>query len=175
MPYTPIIGTLGYILSPDRRFVLMIHRNARPDDQAFGKYNGLGGKMEPGEDVAACMRREIREEAGVEVTAMQLRGTISWPGFGPNGEDWLGFVFLITAFTGQPVAHNPEGALEWTPVRRVLDACSADPETRDRAALPMWPGDRYFLPLVFDDDPRPFHGVMPYANGQPISWHYTRF
>ncbi|MCS6847320.1 MAG: 8-oxo-dGTP diphosphatase [Anaerolineae bacterium] len=175
MPYTPIIGTLGYILSPDRRFVLMIHRNARPDDQAFGKYNGLGGKMERDEDVAACMRREIREEAGIEVTAMQLRGTISWPGFGPNGEDWLGFVFLITGFLGEPVARNREGVLEWTPVQRILDACSPDPQTRDRAALPMWPGDRYFLPLVFDDDPRPFHGVMPYSNGQPVGWRYTRF
>jgi len=44
MPYTPIVATLGYVLSPDRREVLMIHRNARPDDQHLGKYNGLGGK-----------------------------------------------------------------------------------------------------------------------------------
>lgn len=174
MPYTPIVGTLGYVLSPDRQFVLMIHRNARPDDQAFGKYNGLGGKMERDEDVAACMRREIREEAGIEVAAMQLRGSISWPGFGPNGEDWLGFVFLISEFAGEPVARNHEGALVWTPLRRLLDACSDDPQTRDQAALPMWPGDRHFLPLVFDDDPRPFHGVMPYENGQPVSWRYTR-
>lgn len=174
MPYTPIIGTLGYILSPDRQRVLMIHRNARPDDQAFGKYNGLGGKMERDEDVAACMAREIREEAGLDVTALHLRGTVSWPGFGPNGEDWLGFVFLITAFTGEPVARNPEGALEWVALRRVLDACSPDPQTRERAGLPMWPGDRYFLPLVFDDDPRPFHGVMPYQDGQPVAWRYTR-
>ena len=27
MPYTPIVATLGYVLSPDRRQVLMIHRN----------------------------------------------------------------------------------------------------------------------------------------------------
>ncbi len=174
MPYTPIIGTLGYVLSPDRRSVLMIHRNARTDDQAFGKYNGLGGKMERDEDVATCMKREIREEAGIEVTAMQLRGTISWPGFGPNGEDWLGFVFLITAFTGEPVMRNHEGQLEWVSVGRVLDACSSDAEIRARALLPMWPGDRYFLPLVFDDDPCPFHGVMPYENGQPVAWHCTR-
>ncbi|MEP6897080.1 MAG: 7,8-dihydro-8-oxoguanine triphosphatase, partial [Rhodanobacter sp.] len=41
MPYTPIVATLGYVLSPDRGSVLMIHRNARPDDQHLGKYNGL--------------------------------------------------------------------------------------------------------------------------------------
>ena len=42
MPYTPILATLGYVFSPDGRRVLMIHRNARPDDAHLGKYNGLG-------------------------------------------------------------------------------------------------------------------------------------
>ena len=44
MPYTPILATLGYVLSPDRRRVLMIHRNVRAGDHHLGKYNGLGGK-----------------------------------------------------------------------------------------------------------------------------------
>jgi ADP-ribose pyrophosphatase YjhB (NUDIX family) len=64
MPYTPILATLGYVLTPDRSEVLLIHRNARRDDPAWDKYNGLGGKLEPDEDVAAGMRRELREEAG---------------------------------------------------------------------------------------------------------------
>lgn len=161
MPYTPIIGTLGYILSPNGQQVLMIHRNARADDEHLGKYNGLGGKLEADEDIVAGMVREIREEAGIECTRLTLRGTVSWPGFGKRGEDWLGFIFLITAFTGTPLQSNPEGQLRWVP-RKDLDS------------LPMWEGDRYFLPLVFDDDPRPFHGIMPYANGRPLRWQYSR-
>lgn len=161
MPYTPIVATLGYVLSPDRRQVLMIHRNARADDQHLGKYNGLGGKLDAGEDVQAGMIREIREEAGIEATALALRGTLNWPGFGRNGEDWLGFIFLITAFEGTPHAGNHEGTLEWVPRDRLM-------------SLPMWEGDRHFLPLVFDDDPRPFHGVMPYRNGRMVSWSYSR-
>ena len=161
MPYTPITSTLGYVLSPDRQQVLMVHRNARADDQHLGKYNGLGGKMEPGEDVATCMRREIREEAGIECTAMRLRGTLNWPGFGKQGEDWLGFVFVIDAFEGTVAADNAEGKLQWVPRERLLE-------------LPMWEGDRLFLPLVFDEDPRPFHGVMPYHLGQLQSWSYER-
>ena len=160
-PYTPIVATLGYVLSPDRRQVLMIHRNTRPGDHHLGKYNGLGGKIEPTEDVAAGMRREIAEEAGIECTEISLRGTISWPGFGKNGEDWLGFVFLITAFEGEPYSENPEGQLEWVPLTGLYD-------------LPMWEGDRHFLPLVFDGDPRPFHGVMPYKDGRPVRWAYSR-
>jgi 8-oxo-dGTP diphosphatase len=161
MPYTPILATLGYVLSPDRKQVLLVHRNARADDQHLGKYNGLGGKMERDEDIVACMRREIREEADIECVQMQLRGTISWPGFGKQGEDWLGFIFLITEFTGTPHAHNAEGALEWIAIERILD-------------LPLWDGDRHFLPLVFDADPRPFHGVMPYLDGKMVSWQAQR-
>lgn len=161
MPYTPILATLGYILSPDRRQVLLVHRNARDDDQHLGKYNGLGGKLEADEDVVAGMRREIMEEAGIDCSDLQLRGTISWPGFGKQGEDWFGFVFLITGFTGTPLVSNPEGTLEWVDVERILE-------------LPLWDGDRQFLPLVFDADPRAFHGVMPYRDGKMVSWAVSR-
>ena len=156
----PIVGTLGYVFSPDRRRVLLIHRNRRPDDAHLGKYNGLGGKLHADEDVVACMRREIREEAGIECDHLELAGTISWPGFGKNGEDWLGFVFRILAFTGTPLESNPEGTLEWVEVDRVL-------------ALPLWEGDRHFLPLVFDPASPQFHGVMPYKDGRPVSWSYS--
>jgi 8-oxo-dGTP diphosphatase len=161
MPYTPIVATLGYVLSPDGRQALMIHRNARPGDLHLGKYNGLGGKVERDEDVAAGMRREIREEAGIECGSMRMRGTLSWPGFGKHGEDWFGFVFVIDDYTGTPLTANPEGTLEWVDVDKL--------ET-----LPLWEGDRQFLPMVFDDDPRPFHGVMPYRDGAMQSWSYTR-
>jgi 8-oxo-dGTP diphosphatase len=161
MPYTPIVATLGYVLSPDRSRVLLVHRNARADDQHLGKYNGLGGKIERDEDVVAGMRREIMEEAGIGCEAMTLRGTVSWPGFGRNGEDWLGFVFLITGYSGNPHASNAEGTLEWVEIDRVLE-------------LPLWEGDRHFLPLVFDEDPRGFHGVMPYRDGRMVSWSCSR-
>ncbi|MEO8669748.1 MAG: 8-oxo-dGTP diphosphatase [Tahibacter sp.] len=161
MPYCPIVATLGYVISPDARRVLMVHRNARPDDHQLGKYNGLGGKLERDEDVRAGMCREIREEAGIECTRLVLRGTINWPGFGRDGEDWLGFLFRIDAWHGTPLQSNPEGELEWVERDKLSD-------------LPLWEGDRHFLPLVFDDDPAPFHGVMPYQNGKMLSWNYSR-
>jgi 8-oxo-dGTP diphosphatase len=160
MPYTPTLATLGYVFSPDRRRVLMIHRNARPDDGHYGKYNGLGGKLEPNEDVVAGLRREIREEAGIECDRVRLAGTISWPGFGKHGDDWFGFIFRVDRFTGTPLAGNAEGALEWVEVERIL-------------SLPLWEGDRFFLPLIFDPTAPQFHGVMPYQNGQPVSWNYS--
>jgi 8-oxo-dGTP diphosphatase len=157
MPYTPVLATLGYVLSPDGQRVLLVHRNRRPDDAHFGKYNGLGGKLESGEDVVTGLRREVREEGGLECDELALRGTVSWPGFGQGGEDWFGFLFLITRFTGQPRAECPEGTLEWVELTRLTE-------------LPLWEGDRHFLPLVFDRSGRQFHGVMPYRNGRPVRW-----
>ncbi len=117
--YTPILATLGYIMSPDGASVLMIHRNTRPDDLHYGKYNGLGGKLDADEDVANGMCREIREEAGIEVEELVLRGTISWPGFGKNEEDWFAFIFRIDSWSGTPLTGNHEGALEWVPLAQL--------------------------------------------------------
>lgn len=156
-----ILATLGYILSPDGQQVLMIHRNKRPDDLHFGKYNGLGGKLEPDEDIITGMRREIQEESGLIADKVVLRGTIAWPGFGKNGANWFGFIFRIESWHGEAHEGNSEGTLEWVPVTSIMD-------------LPIWPSDREFLPMVFDDDPRPFHGSMPYHNGEMISWSYQR-
>lgn len=157
MPYTPILGTLGYVFNEDQSKVLLIHRNKRPDDAHYGKYNGLGGKMEPGEDVVACMKREIREEAGIECEEMELRGTVSWPGFGKAGEDWFGFLFRITKFSGIPMKENTEGTLLWVPVDEV-------------EALNLWEGDRHFVQRMFEAEGPQFHGVMPYRDGKPVSW-----
>jgi 8-oxo-dGTP diphosphatase len=161
MKYTPILGTLGFIISPDKQKVLMVHRIHRDDDDQLGKFNGLGGKMDADEDVVSCMKREIMEEAGIECTDMTLRGTINWTGFGPNGEDWLGFIFRIDSFDGTPFTENEEGPLEWININSLNE-------------LPMWEGDKHFLPLVFDDDPRAFHGYMPYNGDKPLSWSYQR-
>ncbi len=158
--FTPIVGTLAYVVRGDE--VLLVHRTFRSGDAHLGKYNGLGGKLEPGEDVVAGMRRELREEAGIEATSLRLRGTISWPGFGAGGEDWFGFVFVVDAFTGSVPDANEEGTLHWVPLTRLLSG-----------ELPLWEGDPTWLPYVFDEHIGQFHGVMPYADGRPAGWSVT--
>jgi 8-oxo-dGTP diphosphatase len=163
MPYTPILATLGYLISEDAQNVLLIHRNKRDGDAHLGKYNGLGGKLEPGEDIVTGLRREFLEEAGVELEAVSLRGTINWNGFGQGGEDWFGFVFLAQGYRGELLTENPEGRLEWVDISKLL-----------AGDYPLWDGDKHFLPLVFDADSRAFHGVMPYEGGKMLSWSYSR-
>lgn len=157
MPFLPILSTLGFVLSPDQEQVLMVHRVGRDHDEQFGKYNGLGGKVEPDEDVVQCMRRELREEASIEATSMRLRGTVSWPGFGPRGEDHFGFIFVIDEFAGEVPEANEEGPLRWVRIDEL-------------ESLPMWEGDRHFLPLVFDESVHQFHGFLPYHHGRAVDW-----
>lgn len=159
--HRPVVGTLAYILSPDRTKVLLVHRTFRKSDENLGKYNGVGGKLERTEDVASGMKREIREETGLEVTSMSLRGTVAWADFGPHKDDWLGFVFLVDGFKGEPFSENEEGTLSWQSVA-------------DIGKLPMWKGDALFLPMVFDGDPRPFHAFMRYEGDEPVDWHCER-
>lgn len=157
-----ILATLGYVLSEDGEQVLLIHRNTRPDDLHYGKFNPLGGKLEPGEDVCACIRREIREEANIECEELEFAGTVSWPGFGANGEAWFGFVFRIPRWSGTPAASNPEGTLVWTNIEDLL-----------AGRVPVWESDlRFLLPLVFGSKQQ-FHGVGVYADGKWQSWSHT--
>lgn len=55
---------LGFLFVYD--YVLLIEKK-RPVWQA-GKYNGVGGKVEPGETAAQAMIREFKEEVGIDVS-----------------------------------------------------------------------------------------------------------
>jgi 8-oxo-dGTP diphosphatase len=140
----------------------MIRRDTRPDDLHYGKYNGLGGKLEPDEDLTAGMRREIAEEAGIECTELALAGTVSFPGFGKGGEHWFVAIYRVTGWSGGVYERNPEGTLLWVDRADLL-----------AGRVPLWEGDVRFLPLVFAEPARLFAGVMPYAAGRPTSWSYT--
>jgi len=102
--------------------VLLVHRNRRPGDAHLGKYNGLGGKLEAGEDVVACLRREVREESGLECDELVLRGTISWPGFGMGGEELVRLRLPHRPLFRHALAgKRPTGRWSGSEVERVLD------------------------------------------------------
>jgi 8-oxo-dGTP diphosphatase len=159
-PYCPVVATLGYVLSKDASSVLLVHRNKRVDDIHYGKFNGLGGKLEPHEDIVSGMRREIKEEADIEAVQLALRGTINWPGFGNNGQDWFGFIFRIDSWNGIPKMENNEGSLEWV-------------KLSDLGSINFWESDRHWLHMVFENDTQAFHGIAPFQNGRMVSWSCT--
>ena len=174
MVFRPIIGTLVYLLDRESNSVLLIKRDARLEDDHYGKFNGLGGKLELDESVVAGACREFEEESGAALRNLSLRGTITWSNFGSKREEWLGFIFLAESWEGEIVESNAEGSLIWVELERLLKACDDDEAIRNEAELPMWAGDRHFVPMVFDGDQRQFHGTMPYDGDIPIGWSFSR-
>ena len=158
--YRPILATLAYVISPDRKKVLLINRIKNKDDIHFGKFNGLGGKLEENENIIDGVKRELFEEAGIECQKIILRGTISWPGFGKNDEHWFGFIFRVDKFSGEPKGSNPEGFLEWVPIA-------------DLDKIELWESDRHWLDMVFSRQKNTFHGIAPFSNGKLLSWDCT--
>ena len=110
----------------------------------------------------------------VELVDVVLRGTVTWTNFGPKREEWLGFIFLVTEWAGTPPSANDEGTLEWIDQTRLIAACSDDEAERAPPICRCGKGIVLFVPLVFDDDPRAFHGTMPYDGDRPTSWTYER-
>jgi 8-oxo-dGTP diphosphatase len=149
-PRAPKLATLVYVRDGDR--TLMLHRNARPDDTHFGKWNGLGGKLEPGESPEACMRREVLEESGLTVQEAVLKGILTFPDF-DGRHDWYAFVYLVTRTSGALGADPPEGSLAWVPTAEV-------------PSLPLWEGDRVFLPWLDRDGH--FSAVFRYVAGRLV-------
>lgn len=66
-----------------------------------GRWNGFGGKVEPGESIADAARREVREEAGVIPADLVKCGFLQFDfEDGTNPVDV--HVFRATSFVGEP-------------------------------------------------------------------------
>lgn len=93
-----------------------------------GYYNGIGGHVERHEDARTGMLREIREETGLIVSDLQLRGVYNIDA----GEDAGIIVFIFSAESAsRQVIDCDEGTLEWV----ALDAVNSLRLTEDIPVL----------------------------------------
>ena len=150
-----IVATLCYVKFNGK--TLMMHRNKKQGDVHKGKWNGLGGKLEPGESPDECVVREIREESGLSIRDPRLRGVLTFPEFKP-GEDWLVFIYTASRFDGD-LGSCAEGELEWVEDAKLMK-------------LPLWEGDHIFLPWL--DRDRFFSGKFTYLDGR-LARHEVSF
>lgn len=146
------LATLCYLKQNGK--TLMIHRIKKENDMHAGKWNGLGGKLEPGETPEECVIREVEEESGLRLENPKLRGVLTFPAFAEE-EDWYAFVFVGTEFDGDLI-DSQEGVLRWVPDDEVLD-------------LNLWAGDRIFLPWL--EGEKFFSGKFSYENGDLVAHH----
>ena len=125
-----LLATLCYLKRDG--YTLMVYRNKKPNDIHAGKWNGLGGKFEPGESPEECIVREVLEESGLQIRNPKLHGLLIFPNF--KGDDWYVFVFTAREFNGELI-DSPEGRLEWIP-------------DEELTSLNLWPSDQIFFPWL---------------------------
>jgi len=113
LPYR--IAVLCYLEDPSGR-LLMLHRRKEPN---AGMHSPIGGKLEIGigESPHTCARREIHEEAGLDIDPDDIKfiGMVSEAGYEGTGH-WLLFCFRVTRPIEPdeiPVYDFDEGVLEW--------------------------------------------------------------
>lgn len=117
--------------------VLMLFREKNPNR---GKWNGVGGKIEPSETPEEGCRREVLEETGLHVGSLLFRGMIAL-----NGVECI-YVFISDDFTGELI-HSDEGALDWKSVNWILESTDVVEN------IPLFINevlDRYSEPKVYD-------------------------
>ena len=103
-----------------------------------GKYNGVGGKIEPGETPEEGMIRETQEEIGVTPTEYYKAGNIEFLEFYKGEKMNIVFhLYVATNWLGEPT-ESEEMAPEWFDIEEL---------PYDK----MFPDDKYWLPHVLDD------------------------
>ena len=143
--------TLCYI--EENGSYLMIHRVKKKNDMNKDKWIGIGGKFEAGETPFDCVRREVREETGVDVSELQYRGIITFVS-DLYGTEYM-HLFSADSYVGEIDYDCDEGRLEWV-------------KKEDVKALPIWEGDKIFLDLL-DKENRFFSLKLEYEGDRLVS------
>ncbi len=95
---------------------LMLNRIKSPN---MGLWNGLGGKIEEGEEKFESVKREVLEESGLELVETTFHGEVYW-----HSEDFSGGLYVFTGKANKSMKtpqRREEGLLDWLPIEWVLD------------------------------------------------------
>ena len=108
-PPPVIVGVAGVVLRGDR--ILMVRRK-------YGRYRQKWcipcGHAEPGEDVRQAVKREIKEETGLDVEIGDVVDVLST--HHPGGKSVVGVYFLATEKGGILVAGDDASEAEFFPL-----------------------------------------------------------
>jgi ADP-ribose pyrophosphatase YjhB (NUDIX family) len=108
--YAHSAPTASAVLVDEAGRVLLARRGVEPE---LGKWDLPGGFLEEGEEPLAGLRRELREETGLEVEPLSFLGAwIDTYGDGEGAVSTLNLYWLVRA-DGEPRAADDVAELSW--------------------------------------------------------------
>ncbi len=88
----------------------------------MGCWNGVGGKLEQGEQPRVAMLREIDEETGIDAAELTFKGLITWSNI--DGSNFGGMYLYLANFPENISYSTPrktdEGILDWKGIDWIL-------------------------------------------------------
>jgi len=113
--------------------VLLSRRGIEPFK---GKWDFPGGFLDEEEHPRDCVRRELREEAGVEIEPLELLG-VWMDRYGGDGSAAVTLNFYWTAriVEGVPEPHDDVAEFRWFALSEISDDDLAFPHTREVLAM----------------------------------------
>ncbi|XP_059933965.1 oxidized purine nucleoside triphosphate hydrolase isoform X1 [Mesoplodon densirostris] len=138
--------TLVLVLQPQRVLLGMKKRGF-----GAGRWNGFGGKVQEGETIEDGAKRELQEESGLTVDALQKVGQIVFEFVG-NPELMDVHIFCTDSVHGTPV-ESDEMRPQWFQLDQIPFA-------------DMWPDDSYWFPLLLQK--KKFHGYFKFQGHDTI-------
>ncbi len=111
----------NFLYNGDDYLFIVRNKNKRIDP---GRLNGVGGRLEPGEDYMAAAIREIEEETGYKVAPEDVRLAAVGKLEGGYQEDWVMCFFKVKVPTKQvPIdTHTEDGDLIWLNKDEIFDS-----------------------------------------------------
>jgi len=114
---TPLEYAICFITRGEH--MLLVNRRYPPN---MGLWNGVGGRLERGEDPHAGILREVREETGITVAGASFAGVVTWSvDAGVTGGMHAFVVALEPGFVYETPRPTEEGILDWKDTAWIFD------------------------------------------------------
>lgn len=126
--------TTGVYILKDNKMLFLIRDKKNDKMHKNGMYLPIGGHVELGEGIEEAAIREVKEESGIVVHSVDLKGILYIRSQNTGEYDVIMFIFTSTDFTGAPVS-GMEGEFAWVDQDKLEN-------------INLYEGDKIFLDLM---------------------------